>query len=158
MEKNIFRQLELYKCDTEKHLVLPLAEEGIHAGFPSPAQDYMELSIDLNEELIKNPASTFFGRVIGDCMEGEQVCEGDIVIVDKSLLPPVSGDMCVCYLEGEFTLRIVERRENDNNAIWLVPANDKYEPFRVTAENDFIVWGVVTGIIKQRGRKQKSKR
>ena len=91
-------------------------------------------------------------------MEREQVNEGDIVIVDKSLLPPVNGDMCVCYLEGEFTLRIVERRENDNNAIWLVPANDKYEPFRVTAENDFIVWGVVTGIIKQRGRKQKSKR
>jgi len=155
MEKNVFRQLELYECDTKKHLVLPLAEEGIHAGFPSPAQDYMELSIDLNEELIKNPASTFLGKVVGDCMEGEQVNEGDIVIVDKSLLPPVNGDMCVCYLEGEFTLRIVERRKNDNNAIWLVPANDKYEPFRVTAENDFVVWGVVTGIIKQRGRKQR---
>ena len=96
MEKNIFRQLELYKCDTEKHLVLPLAEEGIHAGFPSPAQDYMELSIDLNEELIKNPAYTFFGRVIEDCMEGEQVREGDIVIVDKSLLPPANVYSILC--------------------------------------------------------------
>lgn len=154
-KKNIFKQIELYQSDTGKRLVLPLAEDGIHAGFPSPAQDYMELSIDLNEELIKNPASTFLGRVIGDCMEDAGVDEGDIVVVDKSLLPPASGDMCVCYLEGEFTLRIVERRKGEQDTIWLVPANDKYEPFRVTAENDFVVWGVVTGIIKQRGRKQR---
>ena len=90
MEKNIFRQLGLYKCDTEKHLVLPLAEEGIHAGFPSPAQDYMELSIDLNKELIKNPASIFLGKVVGDCGRWTSSWGGDIVIVDRSLLPPAN--------------------------------------------------------------------
>lgn len=151
-KKDIFRQLELYKSDTDSYVPLPLAEQGIHAGFPSPAQDYLELSIDLNEELIKNPPSTFFGRVVGDCLRDAGVDEGDIVIIDKSLLPPKNGDMVVAFLDGEFTLRLIERRKGEKGVIWLLPANDRYEPTRVTSENDFIVWGVVTSIIKQRRR------
>lgn len=133
-------------------LALPLAEDGIHAGFPSPAQDYIELAIDLNTELIKNPSATFFGRVVGNCLINAGVDEGDIVIIDKSLLPPKNGDMVVAFLDGEFTLRLIERRKGEKDVIWLLPANDKYEPTRVTGENDFIVWGVVTSIIKQRKR------
>lgn len=152
MEKDIFREIKLYKCDTSMRLALPLAEDGIHAGFPSPAQDYIELAIDLNTELIKNPSATFFGRVVGNCLINAGVDEGDIVIIDKSLLPPKNGDMVVAFLDGEFTLRLIERRKGEKDVIWLLPANDKYEPTRVTGENDFIVWGVVTSIIKQRKR------
>ena len=152
MEKDIFREIKLYKCDTSTRLALPLAEDGIHAGFPSPAQDYIELAIDLNTELIKNPSATFFGRVVGNCLINAGVDEGDIVIIDKSLLPPKNGDMVVAFLDGEFTLRLIERRKGEKDVIWLLPANDKYEPTRVTGENDFIVWGVVTSIIKQRKR------
>lgn len=148
-KKDIFRKLQLYKCDTKRHLQLLYAETGIHAGFPSPAQDYMELSIDLNEELIKNPTSTFFGRVAGDCLKDAGVDEGDIIVIDKSLLPR-NGDMVVCFLDGEFTLRFIEKREGEKDIVWLLPANSEHEPIRVTAENDFIVWGVVTYTIKQR--------
>lgn len=147
-KKNLFRQLELYRSDIEKHLPLPLAEEGVHAGFPSPAADYMELSIDLNSELIKNPASTFFGRVKGNCMKDAGVDEGDIVIIDKSILPQ-NKDMVVCFLDGEFTLKYIETRKGEKDTIWLLPANEEYEPTKVTPENDFVVWGVVTSIIKQ---------
>lgn len=151
-KKDIFKTIALYKCDTDSRVPLLLAEDGIHAGFPSPAQDYIELAIDLNTELIKNPASTFFGRVKGDCLKGAGVNEGDIVVIDKSLLPPKNGDMVVAFLDGEFTLKLIEKRKGEKDTIWLLPANDEYEPIKVTAENDFIVWGVVTSIIKQRKR------
>ena len=79
---------------------IPLAGEGIHAGFPSPAQDYMERCIDLNAELVRHPAATFYGRVIGDSMIDAGVEEGDILVIDKSLSPN-EGDMAVCFIHAE---------------------------------------------------------
>lgn len=145
MEKKI-GEIEVYKADSESHLDLLFAEGGICAGFPSPAQDYLELSIDLNTELIRHPAATFFGRVVGNSLEEAGVTEGDILIIDKSLKPQ-DGNMCVCFLDGDFTLKFIRHTENE---IWLIPANKAYTPIKVTEDNDFMIWGVVTYTIKRR--------
>lgn len=145
MEKKI-GEIEVFKADSDSHLDLLYAEGGICAGFPSPAQDYLELSIDLNTELIRYPAATFFGRVIGNSLEEAGVTEGDILIIDKSLKPQ-DGNICVCFLDGDFTLKIIRHTENE---IWLIPANKAYSPIRVTEDNNFMIWGVVTYTIKKR--------
>ena len=96
------RKLEIHKIDVSSSLPIPYADEGIRAGFPSPAQDYMEQAIDLNKELIKHPASTFFGRVVGDSMRDEGIEEGDILVIDKSL-ELQDDDLAVCLTkENEF--------------------------------------------------------
>lgn len=146
MKKKKTGEIEVFKADIENHLNLLYADGGICAGFPSPAQDYLELSIDLNTELIRNPSATFFGRALGNSLEEAGVTEGDILIIDKSL-KPVNGDMCVCFLDGEFTLKFIQYKDNE---MWLVPANQAYSPIRVTEDNNFLVWGVVTYTIKRR--------
>ena len=144
------KNLTIYKVDAESHLPLPYADEGIRAGFPSPAQDYMELAIDLNKELIKHPTSTFYGRVVGDSMKDEGIEEGDILVIDKSL-ELMDDDLAVCFIDGDFTVKRV-RRESD--AAWLVPSNVKYPPIKVTKDNEFMVWGIVTYTIKKNRRKR----
>ena len=125
-------------------LSLPVADGGIRAGFPSPAQDYIESGIDLNRELVKNPPSTFFGRVSGDSMTGAGIDDGDLIVIDKSLQAG-DGDIAVCFLDGEFTLKRI-RIEKD--AVSLVPENPKYKSIRVAPDQHFIIWGVVTYCIK----------
>ena len=144
------KNLTIYKVDAESHLPLPYADEGIRAGFPSPAQDYMELAIDLNKELIKHPTSTFDGRVVGDSMKDEGIEEGDILVIDKSL-ELMDDDLAVCFIDGDFTVKRV-RLESD--AAWLVPSNVKYPPIKVTKDNEFMVWGIVTYTIKKNRRKR----
>lgn len=90
----------------EKDGMIQMALEGIHAGFPSPAQDYMSGIIDLNKELVKHPEATFYGRVVGDSMIDAGINEGDVLVIDKSL-EPSEGDMCVCFVDGEFALKFV---------------------------------------------------
>ena len=135
------RKLEIHKIDVSSSLPIPYADEGIRAGFPSPAQDYMEQAIDLNKELIKHPVSTFFGRVVGDSMRDEGIEEGDIQ----------DDDLAVCFIDGDFT---VKRVRIEPNAVWLIPANPKYSLIKVTKENEFIVWGIVTYTIKKNRRKR----
>lgn len=144
------KNLTIYKVDAESYLPLPYADEGIHAGFPSPAQDYMELAINLNKELIKHPTSTFYGRVVGDSMKDEGIEEGDILVIDKSL-ELMDDDLAVCFIDGDFTVKRV-RLESD--AAWLVPSNVKYPPIKVTKDNEFMVWGIVTYTIKKNRRKR----
>lgn len=143
-------QIEIHRIDTSNNVSIPYADEGIRAGFPSPAQDYMEQAIDLNKEIIKHPASTFFGRVAGNSMSGEGIEEGDILVIDKSL-ELMDNDLAVCFIDGEFTVKRV-RLEPD--AAWLVPSNSEYPLIKVTADNNFIVWGVVTYTIKKNRRKR----
>ncbi|MEG0040011.1 MULTISPECIES: LexA family protein [Bacteroides] len=145
------KNLELYSSDTSTTLPLPYAEEGIRAGFPSPAQDYMELSIDLNKELVPHPSSTFYGRVKGDSMKEEGIEDGDILVIDKSL-ELMNDDLAVCFVDGEFTLK---RVRIDAAIIWLVPSNKAYPEIPITSENDFIVWGIVTYTIKKNRRRRK---
>lgn len=122
-----------------------MAQEGIHAGFPSPATDYMTQAIDLNKELVRHPAATFYGRVVGDSMIDAGVDEGDILVIDKAL-EAQDGDMAVCFVDGEFTLKHLRIREG---RVALVPANDKYPIIEVDEGTDFKMWGVVTYVIKK---------
>ena len=129
----------------------PMSESGIHAGFPSPAQDYMTGCIDLNKELVKHPAATFYGRVVGDSMLDAGVEEGDILVIDRSL-EASDGAMAVCVLDGEFTLKYISTSNpatGEKGGLWLVPANPRYSPVRVNDQSDFSVWGIVTYVIKK---------
>lgn len=136
--------LSIYRVSMEQEMALHLTETGISAGFPSPAQDFMDLSIDLNRELIRNPSSTFYGRVRGDSMTDAGISDGDLLIIDKSL-KATDGKIAVCFLDGEFT---VKRIKTDADCCWLMPANAKYRPLRVTEENHFLIWGIVIHVIK----------
>ena len=169
MKKDIdeIREITAALAAAEEAGELPrMATEGIHAGFPSPAQDYMSGVIDLNRELVRHPEATFYGRVVGDSMRDAGVVEGDVLVIDKAL-EPREGDMVVCCLDGEFALKrisftgkeatgarraakqpvsynILGRRD-----IWLFSANPKYKPIHVEEGNDFTLWGTVTYIIKK---------
>ena len=121
-----------------------MAQSGIHAGFPSPATDYMTQAIDLNKELVRHPAATFYGRVVGDSMIDAGVDEGDILVIDKSL-EPQEGDMAVCFVDGEFTLKYPRFHPG---GLTLQPANNRYPSIEVGEDTDFKVWGIVTYVIK----------
>ena len=129
----------------ENNRLPEMAQDGIHAGFPSPATDYMTQAIDLNKELVKHPAATFYGRVVGDSMIDAGVDEGDILVIDKAL-EPKDGDMAVCFVDGEFTLKYLSMR---SGSLVLKPANPRYPQIEITEGMDFKMWGVVTYIIKK---------
>jgi DNA polymerase V len=141
--------IDFFSANTSSELLLPMVEGAISAGFPSPAQDYIDLKIDLNKELITNPSSTFYGRVKGSSMKDAGILDGDILVIDKSL-EPQDGDTAVCFIDGEFTLKYIKI---EPDAVYLVPANSKFQPIKVTSENNFCIWGVVTYSIKRHKRK-----
>jgi umuD protein len=143
--------LRLYLTDTSTTLALQYADVGIRVGFPSPAQDYISESIDLNRELIDHPASTFYARVVGDSMAEEGITEGDILVIDKSV-EPEHGDLAVCCLDGEFTLKRL--RFLEEGGICLMPSNRRYRPIHVTDGSSFTVWGVVIYTIKANRRRR----
>jgi len=137
--------LDIFSVSTATELNLPFISEGISAGFPSPAMDFDDLKIDLNQHLIKNPASTFLGRVKGTSMVNAGFNHGDIIVIDKSIAP-TDGKIAVCFIDGEFTIK---RIKLDTNCCWLMPENEAYQPIKVTSENEFLIWGIVTYIIKK---------
>lgn len=138
------KTIEFYSAETTSKLDLPFVENGISAGFPSPADDFLDISIDLNKELIQNPSVTFYGRVKGDSMVDAGLSDGDLLIIDKSL-EPTDNKIAVCFIDGEFT---VKRIKIEKDIIWLIAENRNYKPIKVTSENDFIIWGIVTTVIK----------
>lgn len=144
-------KVDIHKIDVSSSLPLQFADEGIRAGFPSPAQDYMEQAIDLNKEIVKHPASTFYGRVVGNSMSGEGIDNGDILVIDKSL-ELIDGDLAVCFINGEFT---VKRVKLEKDFAWLVPSNPDYQPIKVTKDDEFTIWGIVTYTVKKNRRKKR---
>ena len=136
--------MKIYKKYSLHNSILPLSTNGISAGFPSPAEDHLEDIIDLNKHLIKNKEATFFGRAEGDSMIGAGIGNGDLLVIDKSLRPK-NQKIAVCFLDGEFT---VKRIKIEKDTIWLVAENEKYQPIKVTSENEFVIWGIVTHCIK----------
>lgn len=138
------KTIEFFSAETTIELDLPFVEYGISAGFPSPADDFLDISIDLNKELIQNPSATFYGRVKGDSMVDAGLSDGDLLIIDKSL-EPTNDKIAVCFIDGEFT---VKRIRIERDIIWLIAENKNYKPIKVTSDNDFIIWGIVTTVIK----------
>ncbi|HOJ77080.1 MAG TPA: translesion error-prone DNA polymerase V autoproteolytic subunit [Bacillota bacterium] len=137
--------LEFFAVDTLLKLELQYTGQQITAGFPSPAEDYLETKLDLNNYLVKNPSATFYGRVKGFSMKDAGVDDGDLLIIDKSL-GYRNGALAVCFINGEFTLKKIN---TDHGRLLLMPANEAYQPIEVKAEDDFMVWGIVTHIIKK---------
>ena len=126
-----------------KHLLqfhLPL----IMAGFPSPAEDFTDLSISLDEVLIKNPPATFMAYVEGDSMIRMGIHHGDIVIIDKSL-NPINGDIVVAILDGEFLIK--ELSYIDGHPV-LIPHNNNYQIIHISKDMEFQIWGVVVHSIR----------
>ncbi len=138
------KTLDIYSALADSELELPVVSQGISAGFPSPALDFVDLTIDLNKHIIKHPSATFYGRAKGDSMKDAGISDGDLLVIDKSL-QPTSGRIAVCYIDGEFT---VKRIKVTNGECWLIPANDKFKPIQITDENNFLIWGIVTHVIK----------
>lgn len=136
--------IDIFSADTESELSIPYVDSGISAGFPSPALDFVDLSIDLNRHLIKNPSATFYGRVKGDSLKNAGIFNGDLLIIDRSL-EPSNGKIAVCFIDGEFTAKRIQISKKE---ILLVPDNENYQPIRVTEENNFLIWGIVTHVIK----------
>lgn len=137
--------MNIFTPDAETGQEIPLSNERVAAGFPSPADDYAASGLDLNRELIKNPASTFYARVSGLSMIDEGINDGDLLVIDKSL-EPYDGCLAVCYIDGEFTLKRFEKHKDYG---MLIPANKEFKPIKITAENDFCIWGIVTYLIKK---------
>lgn len=122
---------------------IPLFESRIKAGFPSPADDYIEKTLDFNEYLVRRPAATFCLRVSGDSMINAGIFAGDILVVDRSL-PPRHGSIVVAVLEGEMT---VKRLRLTGKYPVLMPENENYPSIPVYATSELQIWGVVTFVI-----------
>lgn len=136
--------LDFYKCDNDLKLKIPITQTSISAGFPSPADDFLDNAIDLNKELIKNPSSTFYARVNGESMQDMGINSGDLVVIDKSL-EVQNGKIAVCYVDGDFTMKHIKI---EKDCCWLIAANKKYKPLKITEDNNFIIWGIVIHVIK----------
>lgn len=142
-------ELIMYSGDFGTVLKLPFADGGIRAGFPSPAQDYMDRSLDFNKEIIQHPAATFYAKVVGTSMVGAGIDEGDIVVIDRSL-EPRQDDVVVAFIDGDFTMKRLDLSERDLGRIWLRACNDAFPAFCITADSvdQAAVWGVVSKVIK----------
>ena len=135
--------IRLFKS-AQSFTTLPLFMSAIQAGFPSPADDYLEEVLSLDDICITNPASTFLGRVKGNSLQDICIYEGDIAIIDKSLTPQ-NQDLVVCAIDGEFNAKILSI---EKSAIRLMSANSDYKPIIVEPLSDFKVWGVITFVIQ----------
>lgn len=143
MDNNI--RLTVMSPDLKTEMELPLSSSGVSAGFPSPADDHLEGTLDLNRALIRHKAATFFIRVDGDSMKDDCIHDEDLLIVDRAI-EPYSGCVAVCFVDGEFTLK---RLSVEKGIIKLMPANEKYKPIAISKDDDFTIWGVVTYSIKK---------
>ncbi len=143
MKTNVKNVSKIFPVTTGKKTELPFYTEKLSAGFPSPASDYMEKALDLNEYLIKNPSATFFVEIAGDSMTGAGIHSGDILIVDRSL-EAKHNRIVVAVINGEFT---VKRLSWQKGKIRLIPENPAYDPIEIKEGTEFEIWGVATNVI-----------
>ncbi len=137
------RDLEILGFERRTELDLPLYLASVPAGFPSPAEDYIDKKLDLNEHLVRHPAATFFVRVHGHSMADAGIAPGDILVVDRAE-EAKSGNIVIAALDGELT---VKRLKKSRGRLLLVPENPDFSPTEIPPEASFEIWGVVTYII-----------
>lgn len=125
-------------------LDLNLFQSKVPAGFPSPATEYLGDTLDLNEYLINNPTASFFAKVEGDSMIGAGIFEGDLLVIDKSLNAK-HKDIVIASVNDEFTVKRLDTRDG----IQLIAENKAYQPIKLTGEMEFVIWGVVTGVVRK---------
>lgn len=118
---------------------------GIKAGFPSPAADFEENKISLDAILVKNKETTFYAKASGNSMTGAGIDDGDILVIDRSI-EPKNNKVAVCLIDGEFTVKRIKQEED---LLFLMPENSLYKPIKIEEHNDFIIWGIVTYVIKK---------
>jgi DNA polymerase V len=123
----------------------------INAGFPSPAEDYIEDTIDLPKMLLKNPSSTYILRVKGQSMVDAGIFDKSLIVVDASL-EPLNGDIAVCIIDGEFTLKRISRFKDK---LYLLPENKDFKPIEVKEGSNFEVWGILTWVLNQPNKNRK---
>ena len=138
-------KLTFFLPDYESELKIPFIKEGVSAGFPSPAADFMETNIDLNKELSENQLATFYIKVKGNSMIDAGINDKDVLVVDRSL-EPQNNKIAICFIDGEFT---VKRILVEKDCLYLMPENANYSPIKVTEENQLVIWGIVTYVIKK---------
>jgi DNA polymerase V len=137
-------EITFFLPDFEKSIELPFISDGIKAGFPSPAADFDESKISLDNVLVKNREATFYAKASGNSMIGAGIDDGDILVIDRSL-EPKNNKIAVCCIDGEFTIkRIVVAKDG----VHLTPENQDFKPIKVTDDNELIIWGIVTYVIK----------
>ncbi len=137
------QRLHFYSPDTSDQGSW-MVTEGVSAGFPSPADDFKEIRISLDKTVVKNAAATFYARVAGQSMIGAGLDDGDLLVIDRSL-EPQDGKIAVCFIDGEFT---VKRLKVEKDCVWLMPENKRYSPIQVTEDNELLIWGIVTHVLK----------
>lgn len=138
-------KIQLYTIQNKTNQLIPYFDKGIQAGFPSPAADYMELAIDLNETLIKNPSSTFIGRITGESMKDIGIFDGSLAIVDKSLRVE-NNSLVVAWIDGGFTLKQIRK---ESGSTYLMAFNRNFKPVLIDEANQGSIWGKVTYIINK---------
>lgn len=141
--------MHIWRPDLSSSVAVPIFASAAQAGFPSPAEDYVEGQLDLNQHLIRRPAATFLVRVAGDSMTGAGIFPGDILIVDKSLAP-LHGSIVVAVINGELTIK---RLCKQGSLRRLEADNPKYGPIEIPDDMEVWCWGVVTAAIRQFGRR-----
>ncbi|MDB2413405.1 translesion error-prone DNA polymerase V autoproteolytic subunit [Flavobacteriaceae bacterium] len=141
----MIKKLQFFTPKTSNSNGAIFIDTGISAGFPSPADDFKETRISLDEELITNKEATFFAKVNGQSMIGAGLDDNDLLVIDRSL-EPENNKIAICFLDGEFT---VKRLKVKNGEVWLQPENPNYPIIKITEENDFVIWGIVTSVIKK---------
>ena len=139
------QKLSFFHPDQDHQKSLHLAQEGISAGFPSPADDFKELRISIDQEVVRNEEATFYARVSGQSMQGAGLDDGDLLVIDRSL-EPQHDKIAVCYIDGEFT---VKRLKVAAEGIFLMPENPNYKRIKMNEENELIIWGIVTYVVKK---------
>ncbi len=135
--------MKFFQATPTNLVSVPFFAGRIEAGFPSPADDYLDGNLDINEHLIRNPSSTFLCRCKGDSMIGAGIYHDDILVIDKSLKAK-SGDVIIAILDGAFTIK---RFLKNGNNIVLQPSNANYPPLDVSNRSDFEIWGKVTFVL-----------
>ena len=140
---NTNNKLNFYSIEGSNLVDIPLYSDSVPAGFPSPADDYLDMDLNLHDYLVKHPSATFCVKAIGDSMIDAGIKSSDVMVVDRALTPK-NNDIILAIINGEFTVKRIKKNDNE---LYLMPANENYHPMKITKDMDFQVWGVVTFII-----------